>query len=471
MVVVTEQHKPNKTHILIFPFPAQGHMIPLLDFSHRLAVRGGGSISITVLVTPGNLHFLRRLLSSTAGEINPLVLPFPSHPSIPNGVENVKDLPPSGFTSMIHALRNLHAPLRSWISEHPSPPSAIVSDIFLGWTHRLGLRRFVFSPSAAITCCILNHLWLEMPTREKPGDDNEVLEFRKIPTSPKYPWWQVSTIYRGYVDGDPFWEFIRDTFRDNWASWGLVINSFSDIEGVYLEHLKRDMAYDRVWAVGPILPPPGHDNDRGGPTTLPIDHLMTWLDARDDGHVIYVCFGSQTVLTEAQVRALASGLEKSGTHFVWVIKDSACDTIPGGFEDRVTGRGLVIRGWAPQVAVLNHRAVGAFLTHCGWNSVLEAVASGVLMLTWPMQADQYTDANLVVDQLGVGVRVCEGADSVPDSDELARVLAESTTGKREEKERAKKLSRAALDAVGESGSSTKELDAFIEHVVSLGQAK
>ncbi|CAH8258093.1 unnamed protein product [Arabidopsis lyrata] len=464
-----ENNKPTKTHVLIFPFPAQGHMIPLLDFTHRLALRGGAALTITVLVTPKNLPFLSPLLSAVSN-IETLILPFPSHPSIPSGVENVQDLPPSGFPLMIHALGNLHAPLLSWITSHPSPPVAIVSDFFLGWTNNLGIPRFDFSPSAAITCCILNTLWIEMPTKINEDDDNEILQFPKIPNCPKYPFNQISSLYRSYVHGDPAWEFIRDSFRDNAASWGLVVNSFTAMEGVYLEHLKREMGHDCVWAVGPILPL--SDGNRGGPTSVSVDHVMSWLDAREDDHVVYVCFGSQTVLTKEQTLALASGLEKSGVHFIWAVKEpvegeSPRGNILDGFDDRVAGRGLVIRGWAPQVAVLRHRAVGAFLTHCGWNSVIEAVVAGVLMLTWPMRADQYTDASLVVDELKVGVRACEGPDTVPDPDELARVFADSVTGKQTERIKAVELRKAALDAIQERGSSVKDLDGFIQHVVNL----
>ncbi|KFK41826.1 hypothetical protein AALP_AA2G176500 [Arabis alpina] len=445
-------------------------MIPLLDFTHHLSLRGGSSLTITIITTPKNLPFLSPLLSitGTINNIETLILPFPSHPSIPSGVENVQHLPPSSFPKMIHALGDLHAPLRSWITSHPSPPVVIVSDFFLGWTQNLGIPRVVFSPSAAITCCIINTNWTNMPEK------TEILEFPNLPNCPKYPWYQISSIYRSYIHGDSVWEFVRDSFRENVTSWGLVVNSFSAMESVYLEHLKKEMGHERVWAVGPILPVTNGGGNRGGRSSVSVDHVMSWLDAREDNHVVYVCFGSQAVLTKDQTLALASGLEKSRVHFVWALKDPVEEDLRiffDGFEDSVSGRGLVIRGWAPQVDVLRHRAVGAFLTHCGWNSVIEAVVAGVLMLTWPMRADQYTDAALVVDELKVGVRACEGPDTVPDSDELARVFADSVSGKQTERIEVVKLRKAAFDAIQERGSSVKDLDGFIEHVVSLGLKK
>ncbi|CAA7017767.1 unnamed protein product [Microthlaspi erraticum] len=114
------------------------------------------------------------------------------------------------------------------------------------------------------------------------------------------------------------------------------------------------MGHSRVYAIGPVLPL----SHGGGPT---LDHVMSWLDASEDNHMLYVCFGSLAVLTKEQTLALASGLEKSGVHFVWVVKgeDSPRGNILDGFEDRVAGRGLVIRGWAPLVEVLPHLSRGS----------------------------------------------------------------------------------------------------------------
>ncbi|KAL7161121.1 hypothetical protein ACSBR2_041723 [Camellia fascicularis] len=85
--------------------------------------------------------------------------------------------------------------------------------------------------------------------------------------------------------------------------------------------------------------------------------------------------------------------------------------IPLGFEDREIGRGLIVKDWAPQVMILRHRAIGTFLTHCGWNSVLERLVAGVPMLAWPMEGEQFLNATLLVDELKVAIRICEGAQT------------------------------------------------------------
>ncbi|XP_061993267.1 UDP-glycosyltransferase 88F4-like [Rosa rugosa] len=115
--------------------------------------------------------------------------------------------------------------------------------------------------------------------------------------------------------------------------------------------------------------------------------VLKWLDGCPDGSVIYICFGSQKLLNRQQMEVLASGLEKSGVRFVWAVKEGSAQQIeeglgvvPDGLEERVAGRGVLIKSWVPQVLILSHQAVGGFISHYGWNSVLEAMVSGVLIL-------------------------------------------------------------------------------------------
>ncbi|CAH1442906.1 unnamed protein product [Lactuca virosa] len=457
------------SHILVFPYPAQGHMLSLLDLTHQLAIRG---VFITILVTPNNLPVLSSLLSAHPTTITTLVLPFPPHPSIPSGIENVKDLPAGGFKSMMVALGDLHNPLLDWFQNHPTPPVAIISDMFLGWTHhlacQLGIRRYTFSPSGALALSVIFSLWRYPPKRAEPQNENEMIRFPKIPNSPEYPWWQLSPIYRSYVEGDPTSEFIKDGLSANMASWGIVINSFSELERVYVDHLKEELRHNRVFAVGPLLPPSNSTISRDGSSSK---EVLSWLDTCASQSVVYVCFGSQAVLTNEQMEVVALGLEKSLVNFVWSVKEPTAGhvtgkygKIPAGFEERVAGRGVVVRGWAPQVAILSHDSVSAFLTHCGWNSIMEAVAAGVLMLTWPMSADQFSNATLL-HELKVGIRASEGPDTVPDSGELAELFSKSLSEKtRVERERAKEFGSAAKQATSENGSSWKELDRLVANL-------
>ncbi|XP_059438391.1 UDP-glycosyltransferase 89B2-like [Corylus avellana] len=453
-------------HIVAYPYPTAGHIIPLLDLTQRLLTRGH---TVTVLVTPNNLPLLDPYLSSHPSSLNHLVLPAPD--------TSIPPPPQKRHISNMRALRDLHYPiLLPWFQSHSSPPVAILSDFFLGWTHHLacelGVPRLVFSPSGAFGMSVAFSLSRDLPKNDDPENVNFLVSLPRIPNSPVYPWWQVPLHYRNGKEGDPDWEFYRNNMLANTVSWGFVFNSFAELEHVYFEHLKRELGNDRVWAVGPVLPPEDGDlqeqANRGGASSVPCHEVMTWLDSHPANSVVYVCFGSRTVLNSKQMDMLTAALELSGVSFILCVREAdgrrAHDdhgVIPDGFEDRVDGRGLVIKGWAPQVAILRHRAVSAFLTHCGWNSVLEGIAAGVVMLTWPMAADQFTNSTLLVDQLGVGILVGGGDQNIPESTELAGLLRISTVGGRPERVQAKKLSDAALAAV-KGGSSDQDLDEIVK---------
>ncbi|CAD5189746.1 unnamed protein product [Musa acuminata subsp. malaccensis] len=169
---------------------------------------------------------------------------------------------------------------------------------------------------------------------------------------------------------------------------GVVANTFYGFEPEYCDDYRRVDAR-QAWFVGPVALASCGGVERGGGTAAKEDgdRCMAWLDTREEGSVLFVCFGSWCHFTAAQLREMAAGLEASGQPFLWAVRkdgdgsEEESNWIPEGWEDRVAGRGLVVRGFAPQVAILGHRAVRAFLSHCGWNSVLEAVTAGKPMLT------------------------------------------------------------------------------------------
>lgn len=316
--------------------------------------------------------------------------------------------------------------------------------------------------------------------KEEDCKNGDVL-FSAVPNSPKYPWWQLSPVYRSYVEREGISEFIKEGFWDDMASWGLVINSFDALERLYLRHLMSVLGHQRVWAVGPLVPPkekagPNGHKERGGACSDQGDKVISWLDTCQDNEVVYVSFGTQAMLTGDQMEAVGGALEKSGVRFIWCAREpktsehkaSGHGRVPPGFEDCTASRGIVIKEWAPQVAILNHRAVGTFLTHCGWNSVLEGLMAGVELLAWPMGADQFSNATLLVDYLNIGVRVCEGASAIPNPNDLARALADSVSpGHVERRKRILKLRNDALEAVKENGSSSKEMHGLVNTLNEL----
>ncbi|KAL5061630.1 hypothetical protein RYX36_023367 [Vicia faba] len=449
-----------QTHLLAYPFPTSGHVIPFIDLIKNVVSR---NVHVTFIVTPSTQHLVS---SDYSPLLQTLLLPQPQFQN--------------GLIGIISFIRKSHYPiLLDWARTHPSPPSAIISDFFLGWTQLLAqdlhVPRLIFSPSGAFALSFSFYLWRNLPQNDNPDDPNTVLCFSKLPNSPSYPWWQISELFRK-LRGETGWDILKNDFLFNFEAWGVVFNSFIDLEPAYFDHIKKELGHDRVWAVGPVLPTePGSTGpeERGGVNTISCEVITTWLDQREDRSVVYVCFGSRTILTTAQIEVLTGALELSGVNFILSVRApderhvaQDCGKIPSGFMERVRGRGLVIEGWAPQLVILSHRAVGSFLTHCGWNSVLEGLVSGVVMLTWPMGADQYTNAKLLVDQLGVAIRVAEGEENVPEISEFAEIMKRSLGGVKE-RVRAQEMKDAALGAIKKNGSSQKQLDALVKELNEL----
>lgn len=195
--------------------------------------------------------------------------------------------------------------------------------------------------------------------------------------------------------------------------------------------------------------------------------------------MMYVSFGTTTCFSEEQIKEVANGLEKSKQKFVWVVRDADKGDVfnhdggsqlvlPKGFEERVKGIGLVVREWAPQLEILSHSSTGGFMSHCGWNSCMESISTGVPIAAWPMHSDQPRNRVLVTEVLKVGVVVKEWEHrdelvTASDVENAVRKLMATKEGN-EMRERAMELKNVILKSRDEGGASRMEFDDFIAHV-------
>jgi hypothetical protein len=153
----------------------------------------------------------------------------------------------------------------------------------------------------------------------------------------------------------------------------------------------------------------------------------------------------------------------------WLVKER--------FEERIKGRGLLIKGWAPQMLILSHPAVGGFITHCGWNSTLESVCSGVPMITWPLFAEQFFNEKLVVEVLRIGIKVGveipvrwgdeEKVGVLVKKDGVEKAITMLMDGGEEGEKRRKKareLGEMGKRALEEGGSSQLNMSFLIEDI-------
>lgn len=193
-----------------------------------------------------------------------------------------------------------------------------------------------------------------------------------------------------------------------------------------------------------------------------------WLDEQSTpDSVIYVSFGTQADVSDSQLDEVAFGLEESGVPFVWVVRSKAW-SLPGGMEEKIKDRGLIVSEWVDQRQILSHRAIG--LSHCGWNSVLESVVAGVPILAWPMIAEQSLNAKLIVDGLGGGLSVKrvqnQGSEILVSRQAITEGVKELMGGRkgRSARERAEALGRVARRAVQKDGSSHDTLSNLIDRL-------
>ncbi|GAY45606.1 hypothetical protein CUMW_090620 [Citrus unshiu] len=273
-------------------------------------------------------------------------------------------------------------------------------------------------------------------------------------------------VYKGLVD----------TGIQMAKSAGVIVNTFELLEERAIKAMLEGQCtpgetLPPLYCIGPVVGG-GNGENRGRDR----HECLSWLDSKPSRSVLFLCFGSLGSFSSKQLKEMAIGLERSGVKFLWVVRAPAPDSVenrsslesllPEGFLDRTKDRGLVVESWAPQVEVLNHESVGGFVTHCGWNSVLEGVCAGVPMLAWPLYAEQKMIKAVVVEEMKVGLAVTrsEEGDGLVSSAELEQRVSELMDSEkgRAVKERAVAMKEAAAAAMRDGGSSRVALDNLVE---------
>ncbi|XP_043714881.1 UDP-glycosyltransferase 1-like [Telopea speciosissima] len=246
---------------------------------------------------------------------------------------------------------------------------------------------------------------------------------------------------------------------------GIIVNTFESLEPRALKAIADGLP---VYSIGPMTANAedrthASDNDLGFAA-----ECLSWLDSQPSQSVVFLCFGSRREFSTTQVKEIAIGLEKSGHRFLWVVRgrdDSDLGLLlPEGFLDRTRERGMVVKSWAPQAAVLNRESVAGFVTHCGWNSILEAVCAGVPMIAWPLYAEQHLNRVILVEEMKVAMTMEEGEDGLVSAVEIekrVRTLMDSEEGAML-REKSRQMREKALAVWEERGSSVAALDRLAE---------
>lgn len=251
------------------------------------------------------------------------------------------------------------------------------------------------------------------------------------------------------------------------------MDTFQELEPEIIEHMSQICI---VKPVGPLFKNPKAPKTSIRGDLMKADDCLEWLDSKPPASVVYISFGSIVHLKQEQVDEIAHGLLSSGVSFLWVVRPPIKafglerHVLPDGFLEKVGDKGKLVQ-WSPQEQVLAHPSLACFLTHCGWNSSVEALTSGVPVVTFPQWGDQVTNAKFLVEVFNVGLRLSRGMaeNRLIMRDEVEKCLLEATVGDKaiELRQNALKWKKAAEEAVAEGGSSDRNLQDFLDEISKI----
>ncbi|XP_062167678.1 UDP-glycosyltransferase 73D1-like [Alnus glutinosa] len=477
----------GQPHFVLIPLMAQGHMIPMIDMARLFAERG---VIVSLVTTPYNASRFQRAINQARGSglsFRLVQLEFPCQEvGLPEGYENLDILPSRDLLRKFYkALSMLQQPLEKHLEKETPPPTCIISDKCLSWTsitaQNFNIPRLVFHGMGCFSLLSSHNIKL-YNAHNSVSSDSEPFVIPGIPHRIEITKAQLPGAFVALPDLDDFRNKMQEA--ESTAN-GVVVNSFHELEREYIEEYEKAIK-KKVWCVGPVSLRNKENSDmfeRGNKASIDEQLCIGWLNSKKSGSVIYACLGSLCRLVPAQLIELGLGLEASNQPFIWVIKTGERHLeleewlVKERFEERIKGRGLLIKGWAPQMLILSHPAVGGFITHCGWNSTLESVCSGVPMITWPLFAEQFFNEKLVVEVLRIGIKVGveipvrwgdeEKVGVLVKKDGVEKAITMLMDGGEEGEKRRKKareLGEMGKRALEEGGSSQLNMSFLIEDI-------
>ncbi|CDY09070.1 BnaC08g10240D [Brassica napus] len=420
-------------HFLLVTFPAQGHINPSLELAKRLVgTITGARVTFAATDSAYNRSHEDYIKSSTSSDRSRQYMSATRR----RGRETL--------TGLIEDNRRQNRPF-----------TCVVYTIFLPWVAELA-REFHI-PSALLwvqpvtVFSIFYHYFngyadaiSEMTTNNPSGAIN-------LPSLPQFSLRDLPTII---FPSDPY-TFLVPAYQDQIDSLKqeenpmILVNSFEELEEEALSSVLDNV---KIVPIGPLIT---STTDSGVD-----DKYIQWLDAKTDSSVLYICFGTFSVLRKKQLAELCKALIESRRPFLWVIAEKSVKCK----REELDEIGMVV-SWCNQFSVLKHKSIGCFVTHCGWNSTLESLVSGVPVVAFPLWNDQMTNAKLLAECWRTGVRVMEKKEDevVVESGVIRRCFEEVMEEKTEEfRKNAARWRDIAAETVMEGGSSFSHLKAFVD---------
>ncbi|KAL3646210.1 hypothetical protein CASFOL_011390 [Castilleja foliolosa] len=464
----------QKNSTLIFiPFPIVSHQATTVELAKLLVDRDERlSITIIVMTLPSNTKTGSHSNNHNSPN-NDSRITFVELPKTDSGYAGWTKSPRSFIP---HFIETQKSPVREAVLKITAGPARLagfVLDMFcatmIDVANELDVPSYIFSTYSAATLGLISRLHDLRDEQNRDLCEYENSDFAiSVPT---------------YVNPVPAKVWPSMVFEKQCSFFGkfreakgIIINTFLEFEPHAVKALSDNEKFPDVYPVGPIIQ---IDDDE----KREHEEIMTWLDKQPDSSVVYLCFGSREGFEEDQVNEIAKALENSGQRFLWSLRkpppkgkmdfpgeyENHGDVLKGGFLERTVGVGKVI-GWAPQMAVLSHPAVGGHVSHCGWNSTLESVWCGVPIATWPISAEQQANAFQLVEGFGMGVEIQmdyrKGSNVIVPAKKIEKAIRELMGSENECRAKVKVLSEKSPTVMKNGGSSYDFLGRFVDDVFS-----
>jgi hypothetical protein len=344
------------------------------------------------------------------------------------------------------------------------PPSVIFADTYVIWAVRVGRKRNIpvvslWTMSATILSFFLHSdLLISHGHALFEPSEEEVVDY--VPGLSPTKLRDLPPIFDGY--SDRVFKTAKLCFDELPGARSLLFTTAYELEHKAIDAFTSKLDIP-VYAIGPLIPfeELSVQNDNKEP------NYIQWLEEQPEGSVLYISQGSFLSVSEAQMEEIVKGLRESGVRFLWVARGGELK-----LKEALEGSLGVVVSWCDQLRVLCHKAVGGFWTHCGFNSTLEGIYSGVPMLAFPLFWDQILNAKMIVEDWRVGMRIerTKKNELLIGREEIKEVVKrfmdrESEEGK-EMRRRACDLSEISRGAVAKSGSSNVNIDEFVRHITN-----
>nr|WIW42744.1 UDP-glycosyltransferase [Nicotiana tabacum] len=449
-----EPEENIKPHAIMIPAPLQGHIVPFTHLAINLASKG---LTITFVNTQSTHQRLMKAQSLSGSFLDYDIFSEARKFGLDIRYTTICDGFPLNFDRagnhnqfMEGLLHVFSAHVDDLVgnlvnSNHNPPVSCLIADSFYVWPSEIAKKynlvniSFWTEPALAFTS------YYHMDLLKRNGHFGSQGDLPSYIQDPE-PW----SIMHHYI---------FNSLEDAKKADMIICNTVQELESSTISALQEKKPF---YAVGPILP--NGFTKSVIPTNLWVESdCIQWLNAKPKGSVMYISFGSLANISRQDVLEIAHGLLLSRVSFIWVVRpditwSKETDIFPSRFEDDVKDRGLVVP-WCSQIDVISHPAIGGFLTHCGWNSVLESIWCKVPMLCFPIFTDQFTNRKLVVSEWKVGFDLCSGR--ILRRQEIAQKIDCFSSEANKLRINLEKTRRKLEDALSENGTSGRNYKQLI----------